>query len=416
MISIPWHAWYGDKPLHLEFPESWTAQAYWPDDAPGIDDDGIEAAFDNPIGVPSIETLAQQCLSKGPCIVSIAVDDISRPTPAARVMPVLMHRLASVGIDLDNVRVIMAVGMHRSMIKDGIVKKLGKTAVDRLDIYNNYPYQNFSDFGISDAGTPIKVCRFFGEADLKIGIGCITPHGGPGFGGGAKIVFPGVASFETVSSMHKPRRHKGGLLNVEHNDLRDDIEDMAARVGLNFIVNIVPNSRRQIAGAFAGHFINAHRAAVGFARQVFATDLPSEAVDIAICNAYPKDTDFLQAGLGLMTLASELTSPNPQCVVKETGTIVIISASPEGRGHHALYGPGMLYGRRSREWRVDPLLWRGRTIVHFSPNITPRDARNPLTFNTWNDVVTYLNNKYSDPSAAVFPCGSIQLSRNSLGS
>ena len=42
MITIPWHAWYGDKPLNLPFPASWTAQAYWPDDAPGIEDDAIE--------------------------------------------------------------------------------------------------------------------------------------------------------------------------------------------------------------------------------------------------------------------------------------------------------------------------------------------------------------------------------------
>ncbi len=227
MITIPWYAWYGDKPLHLTFPDDWSAQVFWPDDALGINNDAIESAFDNPIDSPPIEALAEQCLSKGSCTVSIAVDDISRPTPASRIMEILMRRLASVGIDLGNVHVIMAVGTHRSMIKDDIEKKIGKIAADRLDVHNNYPYQNHADFGVSDAGTPIKVSRFFGEADLKIGIGCITPHGGPGYGGGAKIIFPGVASFETISSMHKPGRHQGGLLDVDHNDLRADIEDMA---------------------------------------------------------------------------------------------------------------------------------------------------------------------------------------------
>ena len=411
MISIPWYAWYGDTNLHLTFPDEWAAQSYWPDDAPDLADDALEAAFDNPIGAPPIEELAQQCLSNGSCIVSISVDDISRPTPASRIMPILLRRLTTVGIDLNNVRVVMAVGMHRPMLKDGIVKKIGQYAADRLDVYNNYPYQNFTDFGVSEAGTPIKVCRFFGEADLKIGIGSITPHGGPGFGGGAKIVFPGVSSFETVSSMHKPHRHKGGLLKVDDNDLRCDMEDMASKAGLNFIVNTVPNSRRQIAGVFAGDFIKAHRAGVHYAMKVFATDLPAAPVDIAVCNAYPKDTDFLQAGLGLTILHSELLNSAPQQIVKENGTIVIISASPEGRGHHALYGPGMIYGRRSIEWQNDPLLWRGRQIIHFSPNITPKDARNPLTYNTWQKVITYLKTKYRNPSVAIFPCGSIQLSR-----
>ena len=63
MISIPWYAWYGDTNLHLTFPDEWAAQSYWPDDAPDLADDALEAAFDNPIGAPPIEELAQQCLS-----------------------------------------------------------------------------------------------------------------------------------------------------------------------------------------------------------------------------------------------------------------------------------------------------------------------------------------------------------------
>jgi nickel-dependent lactate racemase len=294
------------------------------------------------------------------------------------------------------------------------VKKIGRYAADRLDVYNNYPYQNLSRFGYSNAGTPIKLCRYFGEADLKISIGGITPHGGPGFGGGAKTVFPGVASFETVSSMHKPGRLKGGLLKVDGNDLRSDIEDMANKVGLDFIINTVTNSQRQIAGIFTGHYIHAHRAGVTFAKKVFATDLPAEPVDIAICNAYPKDTDFLQAGLALTILNSEQLHTGPKCVVKENGVIVIITASPEGRGHHALYGPGMIYGRRSLKWREDPWLWKGRRIIHFSPNISPRDARNALTYGKWSEVISYLEREYTNPTVAVFPCGSIQLSRDSL--
>jgi nickel-dependent lactate racemase len=413
-LPIPWHAWYGDHDLELEFPEGWDARVYWPDDAPEISDAQLDAAFDAPIGTPSIEELARKTVAAGGRTVAIAVDDISRPTPAARVMPILMQRLEAGGIDLDNVRVVMGVGMHRLMVKEEMVKKLGAEAAARLDIHNSYPFQNLSDFGISDRGTPIRICRHFGEADLKLGVGCIAPHGGPGFGGGGKIVFPGVASFETVSAMHRPGRLATGLLNVDRNELRADIEDMASKVGLAAVVNVVMTSRRGIAGAFVGHYIAAHRAGVGLAKTVYATELPEQPVDIAVCNAYPKDTDFLQAGLGLNILSTATLVPGRGPVVKPDGTIVIVTASPEGRGHHALYSPGMVYGRRTGEWRGNQPTWVGRPIVYYSPNVTAQDARNEATFQVWAQVVDYLAERYRDPSVAVFPCGALQIAAESL--
>jgi len=411
MIRIPWRAWYGDEWLELDFPPSWQVQACWPADAPDIGQEGIENAFENPIGAPTIEELA-----RGKRRVSIAVDDISRPAPAARLMPPLMRRLEKAGVDLDQVRVVLGTGMHRPMVKEGIVKKIGPVAADRLDVYNNHPYDNVVDLGTSAKGTPIRICRFFAEADLKIGVGSIMPHGGPGFGGGAKVVIPGVAGIETIAAIHKPGRLKTALIDVERNELRADIEQMVReKVGLDCIINVVTNSRREIAGLFVGDMIRAHRAGVHFGKRVYATEMPAELADVAICNAYPKDTDFLQNGMALNVLSS---SPRP--VVKENGTIVIITASPEGRGYHGLYGPGMRYDPlRGRENgpEIPPMMW-GASVVYFSPSLTAADARNDALFRRWDDLVRHLTVQYGHSgntvAVAVFPCGSIQLAQESV--
>ena len=417
MIRIPWRAWYGDEELELRFPPSWHVRVYWPADGPDIGQGGIEAAFENPIGTPTIEALAH-----GKRRVSIAVDDISRPAPAARLMSSLMHRLQKAGVDLDQVRVVLGTGMHRPMVKEDIVKKIGPAAADRLDVHNNHPYDNVVDLGTSARGIPVRICRFFAEADLKIGVGSITPHGGPGFGGGAKVVIPGVASFETVATMHKPGWLQTGLNDVEHNELRAEIEHMVRdRVGLDCIANVVVNSRRQGAGLFVGDMIAAHRAGVQFARQVYATGMPAEAVDVAICNAYPKDTDFLQNGMARNVLVS---SPRP--VVKEGGTIVIVTASPEGRGYHALYGPGMCYdplrepgnGENSASTpnRSEVDSFAGTSTVYFSPNLSAADTRSNALFRRWEDLIQYLEARHGDgATAAVFPCASIQLAEERAG-
>jgi len=408
MIRIPWRCWYGDEWLELEFPPSWQVQACWPANMPDIGQEGIESAFENPIGAPTIEELA-----RGKRRVSIAVDDISRPTPAARLMPTLMRRLEKAGVDLDQVRVVLGIGTHRPMIKADIVKKIGQVAADRLAVYNSHPYDNVVDLGTSARGTPIRICRFFAEADLKIGVGSITPHGAPGFGGGAKVVIPGVAGIETIAAIHMPGRLQTAFLDVEHNEFRADIEQMVGdQVGLDCVVDVVPNSRREIAGLFVGDMIRAHRAGVHFARRAYATEMPPEPVDIVVCNAYPKDTDFHQKSHGLHVLRS---SPRP--IVKENGTIVVVSASPEGYGYHGIYGPGMRYDMSlNRKERQGAPPWTGGgAVVNFSPGLTAADARKDATFRRWDDVLKHLVERYDGKATvAVFPCGCIQLAQESV--
>ena len=406
MIRIPWRSWYGDEELVLSFPRSWEVDLFPPADAPDIGGKGIEEAFANPIGTPTIAELA-----RGKRTVAIAVDDLSRPTPGGRLLPSIMRQLEEGGIDLDRVRVVMAVGLHRPLLRPDYVKKLGQIATDRLEVHNNFPFDNLADLGVSDTGTPVRICRFFAEADLKIGLGCITPHGGPGFGGGAKIVVPGVASYETISSIHTPGRFKTGLLDVEHNELRAEMEHIARdKVGLDCIANVVPTSRRQIAGLFVGDLVDAHRAGVRLARQVFATEMPAEPADVVITNAYPKDTEYQQRGTALNVLAS-----SSQPMVKEGGTIVLIAASPEGRGYHVLYGPGMRCDPEKSQEQVQRAAqtMQGASVVMFAPWIPPVYAPGAVLLRRWDDLVDYLQDKHGDrATVAVFPCGSIQIATN----
>ena len=77
-------AWYGDEEITLTFPENWEVTMVAPKDAPKLSDAAIEAAFGQPIGTPRIEEMA-----RGKSNAVIVVDDLSRPTPAATVIPLL---------------------------------------------------------------------------------------------------------------------------------------------------------------------------------------------------------------------------------------------------------------------------------------------------------------------------------------
>src|SRR5262249_33623456 len=152
--------------------------------------------------------------------------------------------------------------------------------------------------------------------------------------------------------------------------------------------NVVVNSRRGIAGLFVGDPVAAHRAGVALARRIFATPVPS-GWDVGIFNAFPKDNEFVQAGMGF-NIWSSASAP----IVHEGGTVVLCSASPEGVGSRSLHGPGMrLPNTGSMRARFAP-----RELVIFSPGINRRDlnaaTREEVTLcRTWGDVVGVLRDR-----------------------
>lgn len=400
-IRIPWGAWFGDEQRELSFPADWEARLFPPRDAPELDERELRRVFEDPRGTAPIRELA-----RGRQDAVIVVDDLSRPTPAARLLPLILEELAAGGIGPERVKVIMGIAAHRPLMREDCIKKLGREMVDLLEVKNHHPYENLVYLGDTSYGTPIHLNADFLAAGLKLCVGSINPHGGPGFGGGAKLVLPGVAGIESLYHNHRGDNGlRGGLDNVDDNQRRADMEEAARMGGLDAVVNVVVNSRRQIAGLFVGDLVAAHRAGVALARRVFATEVPA-GWDVGVFNAYPKDNEFVQAAMAFNIWTSAKTP-----IVHEGGTVVLCSASSEGPGFHSLHGPQMrLANRGNMRERFAP-----RELVIFSPNIHPKDltpaTREAATLcRTWEEVLTVLRARHgAGTRVAVFPCGAIQL-------
>ena len=409
-IEIRWKAWYGDEKLKLNFPEEWNVEVASMEDAPDIGDDKIKEAFSSPIRTKTIAELAQ-----GKRTAAIVVDDISRPTQASRILPLVTEELRKGGIDEAHTCIIMALGAHRLMTRQDCIKKLGEKIVQDIAVYNHCPYENIVDLGKSSRGTPIKINKFFIESDLKIGVGCVVPHCRAGFGGGGKIVLPGIAGIETLEANHRPAitgvdsKCSGGTGICEGNETRADIEEIARKAGLDVVINCVTNSTRGIADVYVGDLIEAHRRCVNSALKVYSTEVPF-GVDIGIFNAYPKDTDFVQAP-NVFDVYGSLERE----IVREGGVIVLITASTEGKGFHYLNSKGMRLYVPLEEDIVFRRIIKNRKMIVFSPNINLFDVqelypKNTLLMRKWTEVLQELIKHYpGKPRVALFPCASIQL-------
>jgi len=165
-------AWYGDKPITINFPSSWDVVVVGKKNIPALTDNQIREKINN----PQLSDLA----SKRNC-VAIIIDDITRPTPTAKLIPFILEELKHAGINEDSIIIVIASGTHKSASIEDIIKKVGEDIAHRIKVIPHDCRQDLVYLGKSSRGTPIYVNQTVLECDLKIWVGCIYPHASAGF-------------------------------------------------------------------------------------------------------------------------------------------------------------------------------------------------------------------------------------------
>ena len=320
-ITIP----YGKDTRSFNVPATNLGDVLYPNPVSFSDneDNIIAQAIGNPICTPSLEQVVQ-----GKRDVVIIVDDLTRPTPVKRIVPLLLDRLNAAGITDAQIKIIIALGTHRPMTEDEILERFGMQIVRGVRVLNS----NFADksalidCGIADDGTHLWVDRQVMASEIRIGVGTILPHPTAGWGGGAKIIYPGVGGADTVAHFHLQqtkftRNHFGDITTP----LRAAMERWVGQLGLQFIVNVICTPEGKIYNAVSGHFVQAHRKGVAYAQEVFAVRVKQKA-DVVVAGSYPADLDFWQALKALMSA---------DLLAKDGGTIILVTPCPEGIGPHS---------------------------------------------------------------------------------
>jgi nickel-dependent lactate racemase len=273
--------------------------------------------------------------------VVIIFDDLARPTPAYKIIPHVFKELEEGGIKGDQIRLVCAIGCHRALIREEMVKKLGREVVENYPIFNHHLYEHHVNMGTTSRGTPVWVNREVAGCDLKIGLGGIIPHFTAGFGGGAKILLPGVSSIDTIAHNHlefqKKCPEKIGLCKVKDNPVRLDMEEAARIAGLDFVVDVVINHQKEILGIFMGDVVESHRKGIAFAKKVYSTETPGR-FDLILVNTFPIEEAPKKA---LWPLREALN---------EGGDVVLIWQSAVGwHPHYLVNSFGSDYGGRKWE-------------------------------------------------------------------
>lgn len=276
-------------------------------------------ALQNPIGTSAIADLA-----RGKESILVVVDDNSRPTPVSRFVHCVLQEIHAAGISEQQITFMMALGTHRPMTRKEMVDKLGEQVV-RTYTCINHDWENpdvLEYLGDTAQGAPVWINRKVAESDLVIGVGAIMPIDICGYTGGGKILVPGLSGPETVNKMHWTRVSlpKSEVVGHADNPIRESIDALARKAGLDFIVNVVLDANGNVVDAVAGDLEKAHREgcrrAAGHSNVSFAKEY-----DIVIADSHPFDIEFWQANKALDTAGH---------FVRPGGVIILVTPCHEG--------------------------------------------------------------------------------------
>lgn len=321
-VSLP----YGDREISLHLPAKRVKAVLTSKDAPALKEveKKIRERLDNPIASPSLREIA-----RGRENVCLVVSDITRPVPNRVILPPLLSYLEEVGIKRENILILIATGLHRPNVEEELERMLGKEIVANYRIENHIARDNSQQeyVGKTSRGTEIWINKLYGEADLKILTGLIEPHFMAGYSGGRKSICPGIMGVDTVKIQHGPHflehpNADNGI--IKGNPFHEEALEIAKKVGVDFILNVTINRRREITGLFGGDLEKAWEEGVRFVEQVVKVGI-DEPVDVVLTHAggAPLDATFYQAVKGMVGALP---------ILKPGGTIIIVSSCSEGVG------------------------------------------------------------------------------------
>jgi nickel-dependent lactate racemase len=278
----------------------------------------------HPIGSKSLSEIA-----KGKKTACVVISDYTRGTPYKRpnfnlLLPII-DELHTGGIKDNDIKFLVGTGAHRAHTDKENIDNFGEEIVKKYEVISHDCDKNNVSLGKLSTGNELLIDRVWVDSDVRILTGLITTHYFGGFSGGRKGVLPGIVGRETIRKNHAMIVHPDvDIAKTRGNPISDEMDEAAQKAGVDFILNVVINDKKEIVKIVAGDLNQAYKEGWKTCRETFLVPFPEKAdVVFACAGGYPKDVSLYQ---------SQKTINNAKLVLKEDGTIVLISECREGIG------------------------------------------------------------------------------------
>ena len=286
----------------------------------------IIEAINNPVGGGVLDDLAGP--GKTACIL---ICDITRPVPNGLFLPILIKRLMDQGVTASDITVLVATGLHRPNEGAELDELVGSEWVMKtVNVVNHFARDDaaHTDLGKTETrGTSVLIDSRFVDADIKIATGLVEPHFMAGYSGGRKVIAPGVAHADTITTFHNAEFMENPNAincNLIGNPLHEEQLEIVKMVGGALALNTVIDEHRQLSMVTFGEIIESHAQAVNFVKSYTEVTVPQLFKTVVTSTAgYPLDKTYYQTVKGMVG-AMDILEPG--------GNLIIASACDEGMG------------------------------------------------------------------------------------
>ncbi len=285
----------------------------------------VRAALDAPVAARPLLDEA-----RGAASACVLVCDLTRPVPNGLVLPPLVRALLEAGLAPERILVLVATGLHRPNLGAELAELVGDPWVLRTVRVENHDARDDAahvDLGPTAAGTPVKLDRRFVGADLKIVTGLVEPHFMAGYSGGRKVIAPGVAHRDTITTFHSARfmaHPRAENCVLAGNPLHEEQLAITARLGRVLAVNTVLDELRRLSFVNAGEVVASHREAVAFVERYAIVGVPRRFRTVVTSAAgHPLDRTYYQTVKGMVA---------PLDVLEPGADLIVASECAEGMG------------------------------------------------------------------------------------
>jgi len=269
----------------------------------------VTRAFQDPVGSTSLDNPGARSTKRDD-------RDLRHHAPGTEpLVPSSIETMLRAGIPATGIRVLVATGLHRPNLGAELDELIGDPWVLRtVRVENHYATRDEDHVllgSTSIRGTVVCLDRRFVEADLKIATGLVEPHFMAGYSGGRKVIAPGLAHAETITTFHSARfmaDPNAINCNFEGNPLHEEQLEIVRMLGGALALNTVVDEGRNLSFVNFGEIVASHVQAVGFVRNYAEVPVKRRFKTVVTSAAgYPLDKTYYQTVKGMVGQSTSLS-------------------------------------------------------------------------------------------------------------
>lgn len=264
---------------------------------------------------------------------AVVVADKTRLCDYPLYLPILLDKLVEYGALPQQVSIYIAYGSHARQ-SDSACRQAYGSAYDKFDWVHHRceELDQFEHLGRTRRGTPVWFRKDILNASCVVTFGAISHHYFAGYGGGRKLIFPGLGAKAAIYANHglfldqRNRTLAAGCRPgaLQGNPLAEDLAEVEAFRPADMTIHGILDSRGRVCDLLVGRGMECfERACEQHARSCETGSRLEYDLVLASCGGFPKDINFIQ---------SHKAIHHASAFVRDGGRLVVLAQCRGGIG------------------------------------------------------------------------------------